>query len=173
MNKYYKQNKKKYNKSQDDTTILANIEKEINAKSENISKNGRNRLGNFLNKKLERLHEKNTKEIELEKAKFRKGVRRMEAYILFLEKMNKENITRLNEELELEKQKEAELVHERENLKKLKEILNMNDGNKEELNGRNNINAIISLNEGNEETDERIYNKQRSEIKRKSRKIFD
>ena len=31
------------------------------------------------------------------------------------------------------------------------------------------INAIISLSEGNEETDERIFNKQRSEIKRKRR----
>ena len=98
-------------------------------------------------------------------AKLRKGVKRLEAYILFQEKMNKENITSLNEELELEKQKEIELVHERENLKKMKEMLNMNDSDKEELIGRNNINAIISLSEGNEETDERICNKQRSEIK--------
>jgi len=56
-------------------------------------------------------------------------------------------------------------VHERENLKKMKEMLNMNDSDKEELIGRNNINAIISLSEGNEETDDRICNKQRSEIK--------
>ena len=44
-------------------------------------------------------------------------------------------------------------------------MLNMNDSDKEELIGRNNINAIISLSEGNEETDDRICNKQRSEIK--------
>lgn len=61
--------------------------------------------------------------------------------------------------------KKLELVHERENLKKMKEMLNMNDSDKEELIGRNNINAIISLSEGNEETDDRICNKQRSEIK--------
>ena len=158
MKKYNKQNNKKYYKSQEDATVLANIEKEMNAKSENISKNGRNRFGKLLNKKLEKIHENNNKDIELEMAKFRKGVKRWEAYILFQEKMNKENIIRLNEELELEKQKEIELVHERENLKKMKEILNMNDGDKEELIGRNNINAIISLNEGNEETDERICN---------------
>ena len=47
----------------------------------------------------------------------------------------------------------------------MKEMLNMNDSDKEELIGRNNINAIISLSEGNEETDDRICNKQRSEIK--------
>lgn len=161
---YNNQNNKKYNKFQEDTTVLANIEKEMNSKSENISKNGRNRFGTFLNKKLKKI-QNIKKDKEFEMAKLRKGVKRLEAYILFQEKMNKENITSLNEELELEKQKEIELVHERENLKKMKEMLNMNDSGKEELIGKNNINAIISLSEGNEETDERICNKQRSEIK--------
>lgn len=165
MKMYNNQNNTKYNKFQEDTTVLANIEKEINSKSENISKNGRNRFGTFLNKKLKKIQENIKKDKEFEMAKLRKGVKRLEAYILFQEKMNKENITSLNEELELEKQKEIELVHERENLKKMKEMLNMNDSDKEELIGRNNINAIISLIEGNEETDERICNKQRSEIK--------
>lgn len=170
MNKYFK--KKKNNKPQDDIVVLATFGKKMNAKSENISKDGRNRLGKCISKKIEKLHENTTKEKELEMAKLRKSAKRIEDYIVFLEKINKENITRLNEEMKLEKQKEKELMHEREFLKKLKEILNMNDEDKEELNGRNNANVIISINEGDEEADERIDNKSRSEIKRRTTKIF-
>jgi len=106
MKMYNNQNNKKYNQFQEDTTVLANIEKEMNSKSENISRNERNRFGTFLNKKLKKIQENIKKDKEFEMAKLRKGVKRLEAYILFQEKMNKENITSLNEELELEKQKE-------------------------------------------------------------------
>ena len=119
-----------------------------------------------INKKFE--NEKNEEIILL-----RFVVSKMEKKLKMLDDINKEKIKFYSEGLELEKKKEKELIQEWANIKKIKNLLEMEGKEREE---QNRVATVISLDEHEEENEDIaniVNDKPKSEIRTRRKKKLD
>ena len=104
--------------------------------------------------------------------RIKEDVKRIDSYLSSLEDTNARNIERFTPLLGFEREKKIKLANERLVLKKIKEILKINEKDDKRLNYAKDVISLNEDDEENKETEKRMMDKPKTEIKKRKKKTI-